>query len=148
VNRSGQMRRCGKRYGTEDAARRSKRAQAPGAEIARCAYGCPGWHVKPPAARRKPLPQVSRKRAREIRVRRAMLQALFPDLALCEVPFCNEVATDPHEPLTRARGGSVVDPDNVKRICRGHHREIHETEPDWAYDLGFLKHSWSEEGAA
>ena len=93
-------------------------------------------------SRSKPLPKVSRKRAREIRERRAMLQAKYPGITLCEVPFCNRVADDAHEPLTRARGGSITDPGNVKAVCRPHHDEITFEEPEWAYDLGFLVHSW------
>jgi hypothetical protein len=92
--------------------------------------------------RRTPMPQVSRKRAREIRERRAMLQAKYPGITLCEVPFCNWVADDAHEPLTRARGGSITDSSNVKAVCRPHHDEITFEEPEWAYELGFLRHSW------
>jgi hypothetical protein len=77
-----------------------------------------------------------------------MLQAKYPGITLCEVPFCNRVADDPHEPLTRARGGSITDPENVKAVCRPHHDEITFEEPEWAYDLGFLKHSWPAEVSA
>lgn len=96
--------------------------------------------------RGKPLPLVSKKRAAQIRVRRAMLLAKYPGIVLCEVPYCNRVADDAHEPLTRARGGSITDPENVKAVCRPHHDEITFEEPEWAYDLGFLAHSWG--GAA
>ena len=99
-------------------------------------------HRGKPLERKTPLPQVSRKRAREIRERRAMLQAKYPGITLCEVPFCNRGADDAHEPLTRARGGSITDPENVKAVCRPHHDEITFEEPEWAYDLGFLVHSW------
>lgn len=95
-----------------------------------------------PLARRAPLRQVGRKRAAEIRERRAMLRALFPGVVLCEVPYCNRVADDAHEPLTRARGGSITDPQNVRAVCRPHHDEITFEEPEWAYELGFLVHSW------
>ena len=95
-----------------------------------------------PMRRGNPLPQVSKKRARQIRERRTMLQAKYPGITLCEVPFCNRVADDAHEPLTRARGGSITDPGNVKAVCRPHHDEITFEEPEWAYDLGFLRHSW------
>jgi hypothetical protein len=95
-----------------------------------------------PLRRGGPLPLVSRKRAALIRERRAMLRAKYPGVTLCEVPYCNEAASDPHEPLTRARGGSTTDPANVRAVCRGHHSELHDTEPEWGYDLGFLAHSW------
>jgi len=26
-------------------------------------------------------------------------------------------------------------------LCRRHHNEVH-TEPEWAYQLGLLRHSW------
>ena len=93
--------------------------------------------------RGKPLPKVGKKRAAQIRERRAMLQAKYPGITLCEVPFCNRVADDAHEPLTRARGGSITDPENVRAVCRPHHDEITLEEPGWAYDLGFLRHSWA-----
>ena len=105
-------------------------------------------HRGKPLERKSPLlPQVSRKRAREIRERRTMLQAKYPGITLCEVPFCNRGADDAHEPLTRARGGSITDPENVKAVCRPHHDEITFEEPEWAYDLGFLVHSWDGEAA-
>ncbi len=53
-----------------------------------------------------------------------MLQAKYPDLVLCEVPYCNEPARDPHEPLTRARGGNITDPENCRAICRHQMREL------------------------
>ena len=101
-----------------------------------------------PPRRVTPLRQVSEKRARQIRERRAMLLAKYPGIILCEVPYCNRVADDAHEPLTRARGGSITDPDNVKAVCRPHHDEITFEEPEWAYLGDFLKHSWPEERAS
>lgn len=83
----------------------------------------------------------SRKGAAEDRERGKVLRAMFPEPVVCAVPDCGQVATDPHEPLTRARGGSVVDPANIVGICRRHHSEIH-AEPPWAYELGLLRHSW------
>jgi hypothetical protein len=95
----------------------------------------------------KTIRQVSKKRAAENNKRRAMLQAKYPGRPMCEVPWCNKWADDAHEPLTRARGGSITDPGNVKVICRPHHDEITFTEPAWAYELGFLVHSWGGEAA-
>ena len=48
---------------------------------------------------------------------------------------------DPHEPLTRGRGGSIVDRSNVVMVCRAHHGWIHRT-PIEAGRLGLLVHSW------
>lgn len=92
--------------------------------------------------RSAPLRAQSKKRQAENRERRAMLKAKYGDgLVVCEVPWCRNVANDPHEPLTRARGGSITDPENVRAVCRPCHDEIG-TEPAWAYELGFLRHSW------
>lgn len=84
----------------------------------------------------------SAKTARLYVTRRALVAELFADPVVCEVPWCPSIATDPHEPLTRARGGSVVDRANIRLICAEHHRQIHDEEPDWAYLHGFLIHSW------
>lgn len=48
---------------------------------------------------------------------------------------------DPHEPLTRARGGSITDRENVVMVCRSHHSWIHR-HPDESHALGLLVHSW------
>ena len=90
----------------------------------------------------------SKKTAAKYRVRRALVAELLLYPTVCEVPWCTNQATDPHEPKTRARGGSILDRTNVRLICAPHHREIHDTEPTWAYHLGFLKNSWDEEDAA
>ncbi len=46
-------------------------------------------------------------------------------------------------PLTRARGGSILDPENVVALCSAHHREITD-EAAWAYthQPPLLRHSW------
>jgi hypothetical protein len=89
-----------------------------------------------------PLRKQSTKRQRENRQRRQMLKDKYgTSPVVCEVPWCKNVANDPHEPLTRARGGSITDPDNVRAVCRSCHDEIGK-EPAWAYELGFLRHSW------
>lgn len=48
---------------------------------------------------------------------------------------------DAHEVLTRARGGSITDPDNGIATCRSHHDWIHD-HPVEAERLGLLAHSW------
>ena len=124
-----------------------RRTKAP-----RRVYECPycgghhltsqGWH---PA--RQPLPKASPKRVKELRERKKMLQAKYGERPMCEVPGCLRWADDAHEPLTRARGGSITDPDNVVALCREHHDQITfapETTLEWAYDLGLLIHSWSK----
>lgn len=98
-----------------------------------------------PAAVYQPLRPVSAKRAAENRQRRAMVAALWPERPRCKVPGCPRLADDVHEPLTRARGGSITDPGNAVPLCRPHHDEVTfrpESELGWAYELGLLAHSW------
>lgn len=101
--------------------------------------------LNPGTTRIKPR---STKTTRQYVERRALVADLFAEPTVCQVPWCTSTATDPHEPLTRTRGGSIVDRDNVRLICRIHHSEIHDTEPGWAYELGFLAHSWDRGDAA
>ena len=50
---------------------------------------------------------------------------------------CFGYSTDVHEVLTRARGGDILDPDNVRAICRRCHDWIHDHPAD-SLDLGLL----------
>lgn len=81
-------------------------------------------------------------------VRRALVARLMAERPICEVPWCSRRSDDVHEPLTRARGGDFLDESNCRCVCRIHHDEIGQ-EPAWAYELGFLRHSWDRgrEGA-
>ena len=54
---------------------------------------------------------------------------------------------DPHEPLTRARGGSITDPGNVRKVCHEHNWQFANDEQPWMYELGFLFHSWPGDAA-
>lgn len=90
----------------------------------------------------------SPKRQAENRVRRKVIHATFGDQPTCIAPGCTRWADDVHEPLTRARGGSITDPDNMTPLCRPHHDEVTFTEPAWAYELGLLRHSWDRGDAA
>lgn len=94
--------------------------------------------------RHAPLAKQSKKRQAENRQRRAMKNAMFPDgRPACVVPWCDQWADDLHEPLTRARVGSIVEPDNAVPTCRGHNQELTE-EPAWGYKLHLLVHSWDK----
>lgn len=53
---------------------------------------------------------------------------------------CRGVADDVHEPLTRARGGSILDPANALAVCRPCHDWIH-ANPAEATALGLLRPS-------
>ncbi|RSN12859.1 hypothetical protein DMB42_11825 [Nonomuraea sp. WAC 01424] len=91
---------------------------------------------------RKPIRNQSKKRQAENLERRAMKHAMFPDgTPPCIVPWCGQWADDLHEPLTRARGGSITEPDNAVPTCRRHNSELTE-EPPWGYELHLLVHAW------
>jgi hypothetical protein len=91
---------------------------------------------------RTPIRRQSKKRQAENRERVQVLKAKYGLAPVrCEVPGCVREANDAHEVLTRARGGSITDPDNIRAVCRPHHDEIGAEAP-WAYELGFLVHSW------
>jgi hypothetical protein len=80
-----------------------------------------------------------------------MAARLWPDgQPPCSRPGCTRLADDLHEPLTRARGGSITDPGNAKPVCRPCHDEITfrpESELGWAYEAGLLVHSWDAPSA-
>lgn len=90
--------------------------------------------------------RVSKKREKENRLRSKVVRALFPERPRCAVPNCVRLADDVHEPLTRARGGSITDPANMIPLCRPCH-DVVQLGPDWAYELGLMAHSWPD-GAA
>lgn len=94
------------------------------------------------------IPARSKKTAAKYVQRRALVADLLLYPMVCEVPWCTNQATDPHEPKTRTRGGSILNRANIRLICGPCHSKIHDTEPAWAYRLGFLKNSWDEEDAA
>ena len=86
----------------------------------------------------------SLKRQREQRQRRALLRRLVETRGpWCEAGLlgCRGLADDAHEVLTRARGGSIVDPSNIKLLCRPCHDWVG-AHPDEAERLGLLRHSW------
>ena len=102
-----------------------------------------------PPVRRTPLPRVSAKRARTNRERSAMVRGLWPDMRpVCVVQGCSRLADDVHEPLSRARGGSITDPENAVPVCRPHHDELTFGELGWAYEQGLKVHSWDTRGAS
>jgi len=95
--------------------------------------------------RRTPLRAVSAKRQAENRLRRKVVVELFPERPMCAKPGCVRFADDVHEPLTRARGGSITDPANMAPLCRECHDAVTfrpDSELGWAYEIGLLRHSW------
>lgn len=97
--------------------------------------------------RRKRLRYRSKKTAAKYVHRRALVAELMAYPQVCEVPWCTERATDPHEPLTRARGGDILDRDNVRLVCHPHNVMFGADEQPWMYELGFLVHSWDGDAA-
>jgi hypothetical protein len=105
-----------------------------------------------PIARRTPLRRVSLRRQRVASLRRlAVAEALLRADYRCEGhPYLERVGAqvacdgplDPHEPLTRARGGSIVDPDNIVIVCRNVHNWTH-ANPSLATEAGLLRSAWS-----
>lgn len=104
-----------------------------------------------PMRRTGRLAPVSDNRRSENRERRAMVAQLYPERPPCGRPGCLRMADDLHEPLTRARGGSITDPGNQVPLCRPCHDEVTfrpESELGWAYEIGLLVHSWAANGGA
>jgi hypothetical protein len=80
-----------------------------------------------------------------------MADRLYPERPMCGRPGCPRLADDLHEPLTRARGGSITDPGNQVPLCREDHDIVTfrpESELGWAYEIGLLIHSWDAGGGA
>jgi hypothetical protein len=66
---------------------------------------------------------------------------------LSETPICDrchaERATEIHEVLTRARGGSVVDEANCRALCHACHLHITEN-PAESLREGWIRSSWDK----
>lgn len=92
------------------------------------------------------LPAASTKRKKAMSARKRMLREFYAEkcAGAVLVPWvrCGG-PLDPHEPLTRARGGSITDPTNLLWICRAHHDWTHDN-PQKAHEVGLLKHSWEK----
>lgn len=90
--------------------------------------------IKKQSAGRREIAQDRRKMLSEFYTNVCAGAQLVPDVK------CRG-SLDPHEPLTRARGGSITDPSNLMWLCRAHHDFAHAF-PDAAYEVGMLRHSW------
>jgi hypothetical protein len=92
--------------------------------------------------RRTPLRARSKKTAAVYRTERVpLVKALAEEAGICPVLGCTNLANSPHEPLTRARGGSITDPTNVVMVCWPCNQAL-TLEPAWGYEQGLLRHSW------
>jgi hypothetical protein len=96
----------------------------------------------PMPPRTAPIRRVSARRAAENRERAKVTAVLFPPGTLCACG-CGRLATDVHEILSRARGGSITDPPNLAPVARWpcHNAITDEAFPD-AYAKGLSRHSW------
>lgn len=98
--------------------------------------------------RKTPLKQVSDKRKKLNRERSKFVKDTLTERPNCQAGLlimsrddrhrCFVTSVDVHEVVTRARGGSIVDPDNVLAICRSCHDWIHDN-PRVATELSLLK---------
>lgn len=91
------------------------------------------------------LNPVSKKRRKLNRERKTMVDLLLGLRPFCEARlFGCQVRTEHiHEPLTRARGGSIVDPENAMALCANCHRILHD-HPALACEIGLMRHSWEK----
>jgi hypothetical protein len=100
-----------------------------------------------PLKRGEPPRKVSKKRAKENRVRTKVVKEVMSSRFRCEAGVliasvdsehrCSGEVHDVHEPLTRARGGSITDANNMVVVCRWCHNWIH-ARPSLASSVGLL----------
>lgn len=101
----------------------------------------------PGPERRTRLSPMSKKRRKVSVARRDFVADILSRRTRCEAGSlirshdtqhrCFGYSTDVHEVLTRARGGDILDPDNVRAICRRCHDWIHD-HPTESLNLGLL----------
>jgi len=100
--------------------------------------------------KRSPLKPQSAKRRNLMTQRREVVQFVMDrDMYKCQAQLpgvCSFTATDVHELMTRARGGSIVDPENCIALCRSCHTWITDDASGWAQEFGYLIHSWAGPG--
>ena len=80
--------------------------------------------------------------AKKINLRRKLRVKMLDQQPICERCWI-AFATDLHEIKTRARGGSILDEDNIAVLCRVFHSWVTE-HPAEALDEGWLKNSWDK----
>ena len=89
--------------------------------------------------RSKPIPRESTKRKVTNRERSKVLaEVVHGKPCAAQLDGCAGIATDGHELLSRARGGSITDPENIVPLCRSCHRFITE-HPAWAQEHGWAR---------
>lgn len=96
--------------------------------------------------RRTPMRQRSKRTARTYTARRRLVAAMLEPPTRCAAGertppgTCTGRATQVHEPLTRARGGSILDPANCLPVCAACHRWVHDHDAE-ATAVGLLEPS-------
>lgn len=80
--------------------------------------------------------------AKKINLRRKLRVKMLDQMPMCQRCW-SAFATDLHEVKTRARGGLILDEDNICVLCRSCHSWITEN-PAEAKDQGWLKNSWDK----
>lgn len=88
---------------------------------------------------------VSKKRAALNVERRAFVADFLYEHPDCQIQsaVCTRRAIDVHEPLTRARGGSITDPNNALAVCRLCHDYCH-AHPAESARKGWLKSRYTQ----
>lgn len=89
-----------------------------------------------------PLRARSRKREAIYRERRPLVARLLADQPTCQ-RCLTRPATDVHEIVSRARGGSILDVENLACLCRTCHDYI-TTHPAQAAEEGWSRGSWEQ----
>lgn len=74
--------------------------------------------------------------------RRKIVAELLREQPLCE-RCASQYATDVHEIKTRARGGSILDRENLACLCRACHTWVTQN-PRLALEQGWVKNSWDD----
>lgn len=82
----------------------------------------------------------SRKTEVTYRQRRKLVASLLTERPYCQRCYAAR-STEVHELLSRARGGSILDPANCVALCHACHAWI-TTNPAEATADGWLKNSW------
>jgi len=95
--------------------------------------------------KRSRLSPVSKKRQTLNAARRIFVKRILEERPQCEaqIPYvCSNYSVDVHEIMTRARGGDILNDDNVLALCRPCHFFI-TNEPAFSQEHGFTVHSWA-----
>jgi 5-methylcytosine-specific restriction endonuclease McrA len=74
--------------------------------------------------------------------RRKLVSQLLKQHPQCQ-RCATKKSTEVHEVLSRARGGSILDPSNCVALCHECHSWI-TTHPKEAQEQGWLKNSWEK----